>query len=191
MKIFKNQEIYEVKKGDILISEPMMPDMNFSRTVILICDDTDDTHLGFVLNQVVEKAGLQEMVEDFKSFNKEVRVGGPVQKNYMQFVHRQHNLQDSKEVLPNLYWGGDFESMQEGIISGEYSINDFWFFIGYSGWEKGQLKEELEQNTWLVLDHNALELLQSDPEEMWKKALGYLGKEYAIMGKFPVDPRLN
>ena len=51
---------------------------------------------------------------------------------------------DSVEVIDGLYVGGDFECIREIINMGAIVEGNIRFFVGYSGWEKGQLRKELD-----------------------------------------------
>ena len=50
-------------KGTLLIANPFLKDPNFSRTVIFLCEHTDEGSFGFVLNKKFPKT-LEELVPD-------------------------------------------------------------------------------------------------------------------------------
>ena len=78
------------KKGRLLISEPSMLDLNFKRSVLLITEHNDNESIAFILNQPT-KIKIHDLFEDFPSFDANVHVGGPVEKN----------------TLHSLFLGGD------------------------------------------------------------------------------------
>ena len=51
---FKYYNNIEPRKGDLLISEPFLPDRNFNRSVVLLCEHNQLGSFGFVLNQPSE-----------------------------------------------------------------------------------------------------------------------------------------
>jgi len=54
------------------------------------------------------------------------------------------------------------------------------------------LQEELDQNSWIVCDFITNDLLfDTDPGQMWKKALENMGGRFSVYSNYPVDPRLN
>ena len=158
MKLFHSQDIEEVEVGDILISEPLLPDTNFSRSVILICENTDDTHFGFIINKPLVESRLQDMLEGFQEFDKEVLLGGPVQQDHLQCIYKDGTINNSLKLKDGLYFGGDFDEIAYKIQDPSTNLDDFWFFLGYSGWSEGQLRQELKENSWLVCRHNLLDL---------------------------------
>lgn len=191
MKVFHNQDISDIKVGDLLISEPLLPDENFSRAVVLICDATDNSHVGLVINKVFNGSKLQDLVPGFEGFEKELLVGGPVHQEYLQIVHRYGWINQAKPIKDGYYWGGDFEEVQALIQQGRCSIDEFGFFLGYSGWSKGQLKQELTAQSWLVSSQGLDQVMGLPLEQVWKKSIKSLGSKFHPMSEFPIDPRLN
>ena len=70
----------KLHKGYLLISEPNMFDPNFKRTVILLTEHNETESIGFILNQPT-KIGINDLIDEFPSFNAFVYIGGPVQKD--------------------------------------------------------------------------------------------------------------
>ena len=75
------------KKGRLLISEPSMLDSNFKRSVLLLTEHNDNESIAFILNQPT-KIKIHDLFEDFPSFDANVHVGGPVEKNTLT-LHTQ------------------------------------------------------------------------------------------------------
>src|SRR5690606_16325723 len=75
------------EKGDLMISEPFLPDPNFERTVILVCEHNDQGSFGFVLNKP-SLLKLQDVMEDIDGFDALIYIGGPVQQDTLHFLHR-------------------------------------------------------------------------------------------------------
>ncbi len=105
----KNQA-HHPAKGDLLLSEPFLADTNFERSVVLICEHTDEGALGFVLNKPSQLT-LADVVEEAAGFEPLVYTGGPVQQDTLHFVHRSSALREGSDDLGGaLYWGGDFRA---------------------------------------------------------------------------------
>jgi putative transcriptional regulator len=66
--------------------------------------------------------------------------------------------------------------------------NNVRFFLGYSGWEAGQLDNELEINSWVVSNISKAEVFQNDYRNMWKNKVRSMGKDYRYWINFPVNP---
>ena len=182
----------EPRKGDLLISEPFLNDPNFSRTVILLCEHNEEGSFGFVINKEA-KIKLNELVSGAGNREDKIFIGGPVQQNTLQFIHRSDGLiEGSVEVQEGIFWGGNFEQMLAMIDGDLIKVDDIKFFVGYSGWGAGQLKGELELNSWIISRNVKIEqIFNTDVESLWKEVLNTMGGKFKIVANFPVDPRLN
>jgi putative transcriptional regulator len=193
--LFKYKNQHKPEKGCLLISEPHLPDNNFDRSVIYLCEHNDKGSFGLVLNKtseyklhdLISLPPIQKKEEHFK-----IGVGGPVEYNTLHFLYRNNpTIEDSISVGNNINWGGDYEQVINWVQS-DGVAKDIQFFIGYSGWSEGQLEEEVERNSWIVFP-NASEQLVFDTRKknLWKDALNELGGRYSVFANYPSDPRLN
>jgi len=178
-------------RGKILISEPFLLDYFFKRSVILLAEHNEEGTFGVIVNKPI-KARFNEVVKDFPDFNSKIYLGGPVQGDSLFFIHTLGDqVENSMEIIPGIYWGGDIERIREMIGLSMIKPSQIRFFIGYSGWSPNQLEEELERNSWVVSSLTADDLLKTTPSMMWSRALRRLGTDYAHWVKFPDDPTDN
>jgi putative transcriptional regulator len=191
MEFFKYQNKLKPEKGRLLISEPFLPDPNFERTVVLLCEHNEEGSFGFVLNKP-SALKLNEVIEDLAGLDALVFVGGPVQQDTLHYLHRNITIPNAVDIGSNIYWGGDFEHVMSLSDTRQIMAGDIRFFLGYSGWGPGQLESELEQESWIVCDFVTDQLLfDTEPEIMWRKALDGMGGRFSVYSNYPVDPRLN
>ncbi len=192
MDLFDYQKLVKPEKGGLLISEPFLPDPNFERTVVLLCEHNVDGTVGFVLNKP-SILKFDEAVEDVNGFSSTLYVGGPVQQDTLHFIHRSSDfMEGSINVTDEIFWGGNYEQLIAMINNKTIIQEDFKFFLGYSGWAPGQLEEELEQKSWIVVNYpTAEQVFDIKPSDLWKQVLNNLGGKFRIISNFPVDPRMN
>lgn len=188
---FKYNTNQKPEKGSFLISEPYLGDPNFERTVILLCEHNAEGSFGFVINRPANIL-FNEIMEDSGGFDAPVYVGGPVQQDTLHFLHRDPEMQDGIEILKDAFWGGNFEELMIWINTRKLPVQDYRFFVGYSGWGPGQLQDELDADSWIVanLDDPSL-VFDVAAEELWKTILKRLGGKYNMVSNYPSDPRLN
>ena len=178
------------KQGRILISEPLLSDTYFKRSVILITEHSDDGAVGFVLNKPID-IPINEVLADFPNFRAKVYIGGPVAKDTVHFLHTLGELvPNSVHVKDNIYWGGDFDSLKELIKEGIVKSNQVRFFLGYSGWSPHQLEDEIKENAWLVTEVPSNRIMSAG-KNIWKQTLEDLGKKYKVWSNFPENPTMN
>lgn len=179
------------KKGKLLLAEPMLKSPYFKRSVVLLTEHGGEGSVGFILNKPVD-VRVKEIIPELKNADMPIYFGGPVSKDNLYYVHTLgEKLNGSQLILPDLYWGGSFEQLTEMINNNEITEDQIKFFIGYSGWEKDQLKGELDENSWIVADTNRNGVMQHEMKQLWKNTLRGMGNEFAILSNFPEDPSLN
>ncbi len=180
------------KTGTLLISEPFMADPNFKRTVVLITENSAEGAVGYVLNQKTNFL-LKDVVADCWDASMQVFVGGPVALDTLHFVHKVPNkIKGGVDLGNGLFWGGDFEDLKTQINNYNIKDQEIKFFIGYSGWSKDQLENELGMNAWIVSDKfNPDMVLDNSEVDIWKEAVLNMGVKYAHITNLPQDPTLN
>lgn len=190
--IYQPFSVKELKAGQILIAEPLLSDANFTRSVILLCEHGEEGSVGFVLNQATD-IKLGNLLKDLpKGSGPEVYKGGPVQPDTLHMMHRMpYLLGEGKEIAAGVHWGGSFDdlcSLSSGI---SFDKGDVRLFMGYSGWAPGQLEHEIKEGTWLIANATEDLLFQTSYADIWKQAIGLLGRKYAHLAHIPTDPQLN
>ena len=174
------------KQGNILISEPLMNDFHFGRSVILLIDHAEsEGSFGIIINKALN-ASVSQIVDVFPDFDAPVFLGGPVSDSQLFFIHTLGDLiPESYPIIDGLFWGGEVETLKTLISTGIANESNTRFFLGYAGWDAGQLVEELVRNTWLIGDITAEQFLETPPELMWTECVERLGSAYEMWNRFP------
>lgn len=185
----KNKENPE--KGKVLIANPFLKDPHFVRSVVLLCEHRDEGSFGFIFNKPFHQT-LDELLDDVTFKKIPVYLGGPVQLDTLHFIHQEPGLiEGGIKIIQGVYWGGDFERAIELLNNGVLDDNRIKFFLGYAGWSDGQLENELEEKSWIVAPASLNLLFKQDNKETWQQSLRDLGKDFAILANYPIDPTLN
>ena len=182
----------KLKKGHLLIAEPTtIGDLSFNRSVILLADYNEEGSIGFIINKPL-KYTIHDLVPEiaarFKIYN-----GGPVEQDNLYFLHNVPELiPESVEISYGLYWGGDFETTKDLINEGKISKENIRFFLGYSGWDTHQLEEELNDNSWIIVENELQsKIIAKNSQNFWKEKLNEIGGEYIYFSNSPENPALN
>ena len=175
----------DIKQGNILLAEPFMLDPNFKRSAVLLCEHSHEGTVGFILNKPLNMR-IDELVDGFPEFDSEVLFGGPVQTDTIHYIHNVGNLlEDSREVIDGVYWGGDFEKLKFLISSKLIQPHNIRFFVGYSGWSEGQLVDEMGYGSWVVAEMHANYLFKSNPQELWQQVMENKGDTFSVIAQLP------
>jgi putative transcriptional regulator len=177
--------------GKILIANPFLRDPNFFRSVVLLCEYREEGSFGFIFNKLFTQT-LDELMPDVTIKKLPVYFGGPVQLDTIHFLHSVPDLiEGGFKILPDIYWGGDFERAIELLNMGMIDTNQIKMFIGYSGWDKGQLDGELKENSWIISRGTKGLVFDEMEKNIWSQSLREMGNGFASMANYPPDPSLN
>ena len=189
--LFKtNYKNLKPETGRLLISYPTLNDFYFKRSIVLLTEHNLKGSIGFVLNKEV-KISLSSLVKDFPEIDDLVSIGGPVSPETLHFIHRLGvKIPEAFHVVDDIYWGCDFEALKDLIKAGLVENSDLRFFLGYSGWAEGQLEAELDQDSWLVIKNEQVNLFQKKNVK-WTEVVKRLGEDFRLWQNFPDDPSLN
>ena len=180
-----------ITRNSLLIAEPFLGDANFERSVVVICEHTEaEGTFGLILNQTTTLT-VSDVIDDIYA-DIPLFVGGPVQPDTLHYLHRRPDLIDNAIPLgKGIYWSGNFEQVKQALNLGTLTEADARFFIGYSGWESGQLTKELNEKTWILSGTDADYLFATPADQLWRGVLKQMGGQYKAISNYPVDPRLN
>jgi len=138
----------DLKAGLYIKSSSALIGSFFEHTTILIVQHNEKGSIGFVTNKPFEKS-LHELIEfnHVKPFP--LMDGGPVDRDHLFVLHKRPDLIDGGEQEPNgLYLGGNMEQVIQAINTGGANPQEIQLFIGYCGWDEGELEAELEEGSW-------------------------------------------
>lgn len=194
MKIFQIEANDIVPcKGRILISSPFLMDYNFSRSVILLVQHSDDGSMGIVINKgLIYNITLNDIFPDIKS---KVKIplfkGGPLARNSLFYIHKLDFIHNAIPLGDGVFINGDFNDIMNYIDRDDYNPNNIKFFCGYASWQIGQLQREINENSWIVSSSNRELIFDDKPNDIWGISLDSLGGKYSIWAKYPKYPILN
>jgi len=174
--------------GSLLIAHPNLLDPNFRRAILyLTASDSEEGSFGFVVNRPTGKT-----VEDFLPAeglgaleNIPVFVGGPVAQDQLTFASFDWDEKTQSVVCRTHLL---IHEARELAADDPARVRAF---VGYSGWSKGQLEEELGQKAWLVQkpDRDLLDLGKCP--EMWQTIMREHGPWFKLLAAAPDDPSQN
>ena len=181
----------KLNKGKLLIAEPaILNDSSFNRTIVLLTEHTCNNSVGFILNRPLDYT-INDLLPEINC-NFPVYQGGPVEQDNLYFVHKiPQLLPNSVEVANGIFWGGSFDCLKDLLNNASLNSSDIRFFLGYSGWEKEQLDEEMNQNSWFVDENDFENIFSMDDRNLWKNKLLQKGGDYKLWANAPSDFNLN
>ena len=164
-------------QGHFLVAMPTLQDGFFEGALVYILDHSEDGAIGLVVNQTLNihtSTLLHEFDNSYDRLKTSALVisGGPVDTHRGFVLHRPSNhkwegqtglteqlsLTNSPDILKAKSLGDDI---------GEYLIA-----LGYSGWDAGQLEQEITDNHWLSISTEPTAILHLATEQRLDACLG-------------------
>ncbi len=146
----------DLKAGIYIKSTAALIGSFFENTTILVVEHNEAGSMGFVTNQPFEKS-LHDLVEFSHSKPFPLMDGGPVDRDHLFVLHKRPDLiEGGKEMTKGLYLGGNMNQVIEAINTRGVNHQEIQIFIGYCGWDEGELEAEVEEGSWTlptILNH--------------------------------------
>lgn len=170
--------------GQFLIAMPSQAGGSFDSSLIYIVDHhPKEGAFGLIVNQPTEVTEGDVLNNIDESFNAEklphqVFYGGPVQMEQGFVLHKPTEQE----------WEGQLSLSESLAITGSKDILDalkngediahYMMTLGYSGWDEGQLEDEIKQSSWLVVSGDIGKVLSKPSDERLPLCLKAIGLSY-------------
>jgi putative transcriptional regulator len=154
LHLHPNDFFMNIQAGFLLHSTPALSDTLFAGTTIYIAEYNRDGATGFIINQPFGRS-LNELEEFKHNLPFPLFKGGPVAGEHLFFVHRRPDIiTGGKPAGKDIFVGGDFSQAVAGINNGKLKEGDIKIFVGYCGWDTGDLEAEIAEGSWHVVTGN-------------------------------------
>lgn len=177
-------------RGQLLIAGATLPDPNFARTVVLVCEHSDEGALGLVLNRAGELLVAESAPELIELIGEEGTIdeGGPVQPDALLVLAEfEDPARAAILVVGTVGLMGDGNEIDDLVGATKRAR----VFAGYAGWGPGQLDAELARDDWFVAPAGVDDIFAPDADELWQRVLARKGGHFAVVARMPIDPSVN
>ena len=176
--------------NQFLIAMPGMADPMFAGSVVYLCEHSEQGALGLVINKPVdiklknlfEKVELSLTRDDLAEAP--VYFGGPVQTERGFVLHERQGEGTSpyNSTLAIADSGLEMTTSKDVLeaLAGGAGPRRVLVTLGYSGWEAGQLEDEIGRNGWLTVGADPAVIFDTPTDKRYDRALSLLG----------IDPRM-
>lgn len=181
--------------GTLLAASPDLLDPNFMHTVVLIAQHSDEGAYGLVVNR---SAGitLDSVFPEHPLLSElafPLSWGGPVALDTLQFLHRVPDIvPGGLELGGGVFFGGDFEALARYLHARrEEARGTVRLLLGYAGWGKRQLDDELASGSWLPAPLAPDLVFGAERQATWRRVLASIGDGDGALGSEPPDVSWN
>ncbi len=165
-------------KHHLLIAMPGLKDSLFTGAVIYLCEHNEDGAMGLVLNRKLP-VDFHDICEQLQipyklTANPIVLDGGPVSPEHGFILHRQAGAWNSTfSVAAEAHLTSSKDILK--AIANDAGPQEFIIALGYAGWDKAQLENELSSNAWLTTEADAKLLFETPVDDIYQAALAKIG----------------
>jgi len=166
----------------LLLAMPQLADPNFSRSVVLMIEHSDQGSFGLVINHPspIKATELLESLE--MSWHGDegavVWAGGPVGPSTGWVLHEPLGVSGQGTIVITSTISLSTSPDRLRAIASEPPRN-IRLLLGYSGWGPGQLAREMARGAWLHTAATPRLVFETPPDLIWDTAMRSLG----------IDPR--
>jgi putative transcriptional regulator len=182
--------------GQLLVATPRLADPNFARSVILVLDHDEDGALGVVINRPSELP-LEAVLPGWSAtvtapahlfHGGPVAVDSAVAVGFAAAAAAAGPGSGGFKLMVGGFGLVDLDA-DPGLVA--VDIVGMRVFSGYAGLGAGQLEDEIEEGSWYVVQALPEDLLNPDPQTLWRRVLRRQIGDLAYVANFPDDPTMN
>jgi putative transcriptional regulator len=173
-------------KGKVLIASPDLLDPNFVKTVILIVQHDEGGAMGLIINRALEttvgEAWTQVSAVPYPNGDPLFQ-GGPCE-GPLLVLHKDAE-RGEVEVFEGIWLSSDAEKVKALV---DEATDPMKFFVGYAGWDRMQLEQELAGGSWGIAEIDSAGVLAT-PGDLWDTLQQQSQSAARIALRPAIDPR--
>ncbi len=173
-------------RGKLLLAMPNMGDPRFERSVICLCEHSEQGAMGIIVNQPAEHIAFPELMDQLQipappnCAQVGVFTGGPVEPNRGFVLHSADYLHDTSLIVSELVALSATVDILKALAHGMGPRHSL-LALGYAGWGPGQLEAEIQENAWLHTEVDADLLFSTEATLKWALAMAKLGIDLSML----------
>lgn len=177
--------------GGIVVATARAADVlgsQYAQAVVFLAQHDASSSVGFILNRptsltlgrvpVSPTAGRSKVSQTFT--DNRLYCGGFEGQQVVSLMHGYKGLEDSAEVVPGIYLGGD---VLQAAAAGRFkSLQEVKFFAGCVAWGPGELQSQIDASAWSPAACSRALVLKNCvalPVPLWVETLRLMGGRHA------------
>jgi len=159
--------------GKLLVASRDLADPNFVETVVLLVRYDAQGVVGLVLNRRtnVPLSRLFKGLKAAEDRSDPVYLGGPVETPAVFSLFQSSAKIDGAERIFEGVYLISSKTLFEQTISTKPDPGVFHVYLGYAGWNRDQLRKEVELGAWFILPADTSAIFNSDPDSLWPQMI--------------------
>ena len=147
----------------------------YAQSVLYVCEHSPQGALGLILNKHLDLS-LADLTKHYSAAGMKTRLflGGSTKSQERGFVlHRDLGRfwQGTTQMAGDLYLTTTNDILED---IGHFDEKEYRIFLGYTGWQPGQLEQEIIKDYWFFLPYQS-QLMFLKPDELWQACYRSMG----------------
>jgi putative transcriptional regulator len=159
--------------GKLLVVPRNSPDPNFAESVVLLVHYGADGVVGLMINRrtTLPVSGVLRELKGSSKHSDPVYVGGPVEMEaVMALLQSRKAPPEGTHVFGNVYLVSTKQDLETALAAG-MGPSEFRIYLGYCGWTREQLENEVERGGWYIFDGGGAFVFDSNPSTLWSRLI--------------------
>ena len=162
--------------GKTIVASPSTQEPPFHQSVIFLCGHDAKGAMGLIINKPLANLTFSELLQNLKIDHCEdtppetLYFGGPVDIGRGFVLHSSDYSHDSSlKILPEVSLSATADILSH-MVCGQPPQKSL-IAMGYTGWDAGQLDQEILENGWIVVDTDISLLFHRENRRKWSRTL--------------------
>ena len=159
--------------GKLLVVPRDSPDPNFAESVVLLVHYGEDGVVGLMINRqtTLPVSRLLPELKGSSKYSDPVYVGGPVTpESVIALLQSRSEPHDATHVFGNVYLVSTKRDLESALAAG-MGPGELRIYLGYCGWTRGQLENEVKRGGWYIFDGSGALVFDSKPSTLWSRMI--------------------
>ncbi len=182
----------DLATGKLLVAPRDAPDPAFAESVILLVRYDESGVVGLMVNRPT-KVSISTALKELKGAGNHpdpVFVGGPVELDTVLAITRgPKKPADAADISGGLSLIASKAGLEKAL-RGATDPAALRIYLGYCGWTRPQLEQEVRLGGWYVFDRSEALVFDKEPATLWSRLIGKTELEIVRLGlTLPGMPR--
>lgn len=177
----QSTSVDDLGAGKLLVAARDLGDPSFAQSVVLLVQYDRQGTVGLMINRRT-KLPLSDVLKDLdtaKRGSDPIYLGGPVELDgVMALLRSAKKPDDAKAVFGDVYLVSSKDSLVKAL-GASASAGDLRLYLGYCGWDRGQLENEVGLGGWWIFDGTPGVVFDSNPDTVWSRFITRTEQEVA------------
>ena len=167
--------------GKILVARRDLSDPAFAESVIVLVRYDQDGTVGLMINRPTDMP-ISRALRDLKlggDRSDPVYRGGPVEPvSVLALLRSRVQPEGAAPVFGDVYMVST-KAVLEKTLAGGPGPDEFRVYLGYCGWTRRQLENEVRQGAWQIFNRSADQVFDPDAKSLWRRLIARVEQNVA------------